>query len=369
MQLVLSLSPGGTERLVIEICKRLQASVEFTVCCLDKAGEWAAELTDGGTPVVALNRLPGFRPSLGYRIARLATRDNVDVIHCHQYSPFVYGAIATLLKARVGLIYTEHGRLAGAGRSPKRRLANPLLARLPGEIFAVSADLKRHMMADGLPGKRIAVCLNGIEPGPVPGEAERVSGRRALSVPDDVHLIGTVGRLDPVKNLQALLKAHAALPVQARAPHLAIVGTGPEQRDLEALARALGTVHLVHFAGYRSDVRALMPAFDVYVNCSTFEGVSLTILEAMAARVPVVATRVGGTPEVVVDGETGMLVPVEEVAPLAQALFALERDPARRRAMGIASRSRVLEYFTIERMTKDYEHAYQRHARRARVAA
>src|SRR5947208_1781015 len=145
MQLVLSLSPGGTERLVIELCRRLAPTVESVVCCLDEAGEWASQLIDGGVPVVALGRTPGFHPSLALRVAQLLDRHGIDVLHCHHYSPYVYGALATTLKRRVHLVFTEHGRLSNAPPSIKRRWANPLLARLPGQICAVSGDLKRDM--------------------------------------------------------------------------------------------------------------------------------------------------------------------------------------------------------------------------------
>src|SRR5438128_2208646 len=183
MHLVLSLSPGGTERLVIEICHRLGASVDSTVCCLDEAGEWASQLTSTGIPVVALNRRPGFHPSLAIRVAGLLERHEVDVLHCHHYSPFVYGALATVLtglKRRVRLVFTEHGRLSNAPPSAKRRWVNPLLARLPGRICAVSGDLKRHMIAEGFPADRIRVVYNGIDLGEIARPQDRIAARDLL---------------------------------------------------------------------------------------------------------------------------------------------------------------------------------------------
>ena len=132
-------------------------------------------------------------------------------------------------------------------------------------------------------------------------------------------------------------------------------------RSAQALidrAHALGIGDVTHFTGHRSDVRSLMAAFDVYVNCSTYEGVSLTILEAMATALPVVATAVGGNPEVVVDQETGLLVD-ERPRSLATAIATLASNPAQRQAMGDAGRWRVKRHFTIERMVNDYAVAYQ----------
>jgi glycosyltransferase involved in cell wall biosynthesis len=375
MQLVLSLSPGGTERLVIEICRRLRPSVDSLVCCLDKAGEWAPELTSTGVPVFAFERQAGFRPSLAIRVARLIKRHDVDVLHCHHYSPFVYGELATVLlglpglttpRHHVRLVFTEHGRLSNTPPSAKRRWVNPLLARLPGRLCAVSADLKRHMVAEGFPPDRIQVLYNGIDTGEMPGEDERCRARAELGLPRDAYVIGTAGRLDPVKNLSALIDAHAALAQQRPGARLVIIGSGPMQPELESQARARGIGDVVHFSGYRADVRRLMASFDVYVNCSTYEGVSLTILEAMATGLPVVATRVGGNPEVVIDGvdgvdgvdeDTGILVPTGSPA-LALALVALASNPIRRRALGDAGRQRVVRDFSIDRMVDEYARAY-----------
>src|SRR5437762_4660051 len=141
LQIVLSLNPGGTERLVIEIAKRLTERFRMTVCCLDDRGAWAEELTDAGIDVIALRRRPGFHPALAARIARIAAARGASVAHCHHYSPFVYGQLATMLRPGLRLVFTEHGRLSNAPPSRRRRLANQVLARLPGRLFAVCEDL------------------------------------------------------------------------------------------------------------------------------------------------------------------------------------------------------------------------------------
>lgn len=357
LQLVLSLSPGGTERLVIEICRRLVDDVDTVVCCLDEPGDWAAEVTRLDIPVVSLARQPGFHPSLAVRLAAVIKRYRIGVIHCHHYSPYVYGLLAAVLHPSVRLVFTEHGRLHGAGLSPKRRLVNPLLARWPARICAVSAALKQDMVAEGFPERAVTVVYNGIEPGRRPQPAERAAMRTALQLPADAFVIGTVGRLDPVKNLTALLEARAWLGAQGLAAKVVIAGDGPERAALADRSRALGLDDSVIFTGYRDDARALMTAFDVYVNCSLYEGVSLTILEAMASTLPVVATAVGGNPEVIVDHETGLLVRPHPQA-FAIALAALWADPARRHTMGEAGRWRVKRHFSIERMVNDYAAAY-----------
>lgn len=356
MQLVLSLAPGGTERLVIEICRHLAGRAESTVCCLDEPGAWAGEVEALGIPVTALSRRPGFHPSLALHLARVIKQQRIDVVHCHHYSPYVYGVLASLLKP-VQLVFTEHGRLHDGAPSRKRRLVNPLLSRLPGRICAVSADLKSHMVAEGFPARCIRVVYNGIDPGRRPDAPQRAAARAALGLPAGAFVAGTVGRLDPVKNLPVLLQAHAALVAKHPGARAVIVGDGPERGALEARAVELGIGGSVIFTGYRSEVRALMPAFDVYVNTSAYEGVSLTILEAMATTLPVVATPVGGNPEVVIDQETGYLVPARARS-LAEAVSTLALDPRRRRIMGEAGRWRVKKHFSIERMVEEYAAAY-----------
>jgi glycosyltransferase involved in cell wall biosynthesis len=140
---------------------------------------------------------------------------------------------------------------------------------------------------------------------------------------------------------------------------LLVIGDGPQRQELEREAVTQGVAARVRFLGHRNDARDWLPACDVYVNSSISEGISLTILEAMAARIPVVATRVGGTPEVV-DAASGTLVPSRNPQALAEAIGRLGRDAELRRAMGIAARRRVEERFTLERMIADYRRVYER---------
>jgi glycosyltransferase involved in cell wall biosynthesis len=356
MQLVLSLSPGGTERLVIEICKQLAERIEPMVCCLDERGAWAQELESLGIPVVALGRRPGFQPELSREIARLITANGIDIVHCHHYSPYVYGLMASLM-TNAKLLFTEHGRLSDGKPSRKRQLINPFLSLLPGRVFAVSADLKRHMVAEGFPARCIRVVYNGVDPGTRPSSAQRAAAREVLGIPPDAFVVGTAGRLDPVKNLDVMLQVQQMLRNKVKRAYAVIIGDGPERGDLAARADALAIADSVIFTGYRPDVRALLPAFDVYLNCSTYEGVSLTILEAMAAALPVVATPVGGNPEVVVDQETGYLISSRPRL-LADTLAHLAFDARLRRAMGDAARWRVIRHFSIARMVDEYAAGY-----------
>lgn len=358
LQVVISLVPGGAERLVIEISKRLHPALHTTVCCLDDRGEWASEVEQAGIQVVALGRRPGFHPSLGRRLADLADSVGATVLHCHQYSPFVYGCLAALHRPDLRVVYTEHGRLSDAPPSTKRRLANRILARRPVDIAVVSRELRAYLETGGFGSDRVRVIYNGIEPGLEPRPADRDRARDALGLPQSAVVFGTVARLDPVKDLVTLIEAFELTRLSVPNGMLAIIGDGPERSALAARARALGMASRVRFVGMRRDARALLPALDVFVNSSTSEGVSLTILEAMAAGLPVVATRVGGTPEVVLDDRTGLLVSPRDPAELAAALVVLAGSTECRTALGRAGRIRMMTEFSLDRMVDDYVHAY-----------
>jgi glycosyltransferase involved in cell wall biosynthesis len=360
MQVVPTLDPGGTERLVIEIVKRLSNAVDSTVCCLDRQGSWAGELTDRGVVVETLGRHSGFHPELGRRIAELAGQHRIDVLHCHHYSPFIYGQLAALVNRRLRVVFTEHGRLSDAGPSLKRRLVNPFFGRMADAIYAVSDDLRRHMVAEGLPG--VQVIHNGIDPGSRPTAAHRAAARAALGIAGDVLVLGAAGRLDPVKDVPTLLQAFSVVRRTRPDTRLIVMGDGPERHNLQQSIGRTPDAPSITLTGYRSDVRELLAAVDVFVNSSTHEGVSLTILEAMAAAIPVVATRVGGTPEVVLDRETGLLVPARAPQALASAVETLACAPALRRSMGGAGRFRVKRHFSVEAMVDRYLGAYRGHA-------
>ena len=359
LHVVLSLTPGGTEHLVVELCKRLRPEFRVAVCCLDTDGAWAADVRKGGVEVTSLGRRHGFRPDLGRRIAQLAAERQLTVLHCHQYSPFVYGRIATYWNRRLKLVYTEHGRLSDAPPTWKRRLVNPMLSRFDGAIVGVSHELRHYMIDSGFPSGAVSVIHNGIAPGSLPSVIDRQRARRSLGLDDHAFVAATVARLDPVKDLMTLLEAFVTVRRRIPSARLVIVGDGPERERLAARAERSDLAGAVHITGYRSDVRALLPAADVYVSSSISEGVSLTILEAMAAGVPVVATAVGGTPEILEDGG-GLLVPSRDTDQLASAILSLAVDRRRRTDMAAAARRRLETSFTIDRMVEDYARTYRR---------
>jgi len=357
LQVVLSLNPGGTERLVVELVRRLRPELSMAVCCLDEEGAWGEGLRREDVGVTALRRREGFRPRLGHAIARIAAQHRTRVLHCHHYSPFVYASIARLWSPDLRIVFTEHGRLSDAPPSAKRRTANRVLSHAPREVVTVSSELKQHLVAEGFPTRKVNVIYNGIDVGVVPGSDMRAQVRRDLGIADDAVVVGTVARLDPVKDLTTLIRAVAKQHDERAPMHLLVIGDGSERARLETSVREAGATASVRFLGHRDDARDLLAACDLYANSSISEGISLTILEAMAAGLPVIATRVGGTPEIV-DESCGRLVPSRDPDALAGTLAALAANAPLRQALGREARARVEQHFTLDRMVREYRDVY-----------
>jgi glycosyltransferase involved in cell wall biosynthesis len=186
----------------------------------------------------------------------------------------------------------------------------------------------------------------------------REKARLELGLPPDALVCGAVSRLDALKGIDDLILAFAQVEA-TRAAYLVIVGEGPERQRLEKIVQDIGVSDRIIWAGYRAGVPHLLPAFDIFVQPSMHEGLPNTVLEAMAAGLPVIATGVGGTPELVVNGKTGLLVPPANPAALADAITALSENPVARGSMGWAGRQRVQQHFTIEEMVQKTEQLYE----------
>jgi glycosyltransferase involved in cell wall biosynthesis len=224
-------------------------------------------------------------------------------------------------------------------------------------LLSVSERLADRMAEEfDVPRRTITTIPNGVD-------LQRFSAaerRRAPSTDAQARVtIGTIGRLVPVKDQSNLLRALAMLEAGPAGVRASIVGDGPLRNDLDRERRDLGLEEMVQLPGFRADVEHALASFDIFVLSSQSEGMSNTILEAMASGLPVVATRVGGADELVQDGVTGLLVPAHDPAALAKALDTLVSDPGKRRQFGSAGRRRALERFGLERMLNDYEHLYR----------
>ena len=373
LHVLLSLEPGGLENGVVNVINRLDRTrFESSVCCLKHAGEFARRIEDPRVAIHELHWRGGNDPRLALRLAGLLRRTRPHIIHTRNAEPFFYGFAGAKLARTQALVHSEHGRKFDD--RPARFAVQRWMSRHTDAIFAVSGQLKADLVKHiGMPEASVEVLHNGVDlsrfnvadrgSAPVSGSA-RETLRREWGVPEGVLVIGSVGRLVAVKNYALLLRALAASGLDA---HLVLAGEGPERAALTALAASLGIASRVHLLGHSNDVDRVLGAFDVFVLPSFSEGMSNTLLEAMAAGVPPVASDVGGNGEIVRDGVDGRLFKSDDEAGLAACLVALCRDDAERARLAAAARERVLSTFDIDQMIERYEQLYERvHARSAR---
>ncbi len=357
--LIKGLGRGGAEALLPQLARGGNGSCRYAVgYFLPWKDALVADLEAAGAGV----RCFGAASSLGMfarvgTVARWLRRERADLVHCHLPLAGVVGRLAGRL-ARVPVVYTEHN--LQERYHPLTRRANLLTWRLQDQAIAVSAEvagsIRRHA-GDRVP---LRVVRNGIEIDPRPGrEAAGAAVRRALGIPAAAPVVGTVAVFRRQKRLDLWLEAARALLAVVPDTHFLLVGDGPLRGQAEALAGRLGLAPRAHFPGLQEDVRPFLAAMDLYLISSEFEGLPLALLEAMAAELAVVSTPVGGIPEVIEDGASGLLVPFGDPAGLAAAAGGLLADPVRRASLGRTGRGRVEAGFGIARMAAELREIYE----------
>jgi glycosyltransferase involved in cell wall biosynthesis len=358
-QVVHNLSVGGAELLAAGISRRLAERHRFVFACLDDRGELADRLAAEGFSVRSLSRRPGLDWRCAGQLAAFLRSENVDVVHAHQYAAFFYGALARLRGPSVPLLFTEHGRTFPDYRRWKRVVANRLLLRNQDRVVGVGEGVRQALIHhEGFRAARVSVVYNGVANATFLTTTDRIALRYELGCDENACLILHVARLDPVKDHATALRAFASLLNVFPNARLILAGDGPRRADIEKQVVELQLQHAVRLLGTRHDVPRLWAAADIALLTSTSEGIPLTLLEAMAAGLPVVATCVGGVPEIVDDGRTGLLAPVGDDAALALHLRRLADDVDLRRSMGRAGMLRVQEQFSEERMMQEYDDMY-----------
>jgi sugar transferase (PEP-CTERM/EpsH1 system associated) len=350
VHLVDSLEVGGLEKVVCDLC-RLANRDQFapTVICLQTAGKLTADLAGSGVPIISLDCPTLSKSRTLWRLVRQLRWLRPAVLHTHNPTPHFFGAAAAVLLGIPVLVHTKHGR-----NHPHRGLAvtkNRFVSWPTDCIVAVSADAAQVVTeVERIPPHKVQLIWNGIDLTRFPPNLD--NGRpftgRAIHV----------ARLNAVKDQDTLLRAARLVADRHPGFTLDIVGDGPREPELKRLHAALGLEDCVRFLGYRGEVGRLLRQADLFVLSSVSEGVSLTLLEAMASSLPIVATAVGGNGEVVVPGETGLLVPPQAPEALATATLSLLNDPNRARQMGQRGRQRAEEWFDVCRVVGRYEQLY-----------
>lgn len=360
VHVVNSLAVGGLENGVINLVNSTGGDLHHAIVCLIEEGAMRSRLRPE-IPVFVLGKRPGQDPGAFVRLVALLRRLRPAIVHSRNWAAFDAVPAARLAGVR-RVVHGEHGRDIHdpEGRNAKRNWIRRRCAPMVSHFVAVSRDLERWLRESvRVPADRVSTIPNGVDLSRFV-QAGRLQAREGLGLVPEAPVICTVGRLDPVKDQVGLVRAFAGLLPAHPEATLVIAGEGPCRDGLARVSVDLGVANRVRLLGECRDVPGVLNAADVFALPSIAEGMSNTVLEAMASGLPVVATRVGGNPELVEDDVTGRLVPIRDPAALREALAAYLDDPHLRAMHGKASRQRVVECFSLERMCRDYTDLYRR---------
>lgn len=347
VHVTLGLDVGGQEKLLVEFARHAdRGRFDLHFLALGNRGPIAAALEDLGWQVSALELPGGLRPGIVLRLARVLREGRFDVVHTHDDKPLLYAGPAARIGRVKRLVHTHHhGDVPQISR--RQTWLVQWVGRFADAFVCVSEDSARHMIRAGLPALHIRTIPNGIDLAKFPCQRPAPDGPAVV-----------VARLSAEKDIASLLRAVTLAAKCLPDFRLEVAGDGPCRAELLDLVHALAIGDRVRFLGQVDDVPALLARARLFVLPSRTEGISLTILEAMACGLPVITTRVGGNPEVVLDGATGILVPASDPASLARAIVELWRNPNEAARMGLAARRRAETHFDIRRMVSRYEALY-----------
>lgn len=344
LNLITSLSEGGVERQLCQLLPKLnQSGFEIMMACTDSPGKLTAVLRQRGVEVSLARVRSRFHPIDIYRLVCLLRKKRIDLVHTHMYASSIPGVLAARW-ARVPVVVHVHN-LHEWDRPKRIRMACRIWPRAT-RVIAISHSVKQNLIEKcRLDHSKTITLYNGVDLEHFAGQLEGERERQRWGIGPREIIVGSVARLVPAKGLFDLLRAMAVVQKERPEACLVLVGGGDLRSELEQEALRLGVK--VVFTGTQEDVRPLIAMFDLAVLASHTEGFGIFLLEAMALSKPVVATKVGGIPEVVVDGETGSLVPPGEPEKLAQSILAILKGD--REKIGRAGRQRVEKVFSLEK--------------------
>ena len=355
-----SLCVGGAEVLAARLARWFSPRYRIVFACLDSLGSLGDELRREGFRTHVLERRPGFDWRCVGRLARLLRDERVDIVHSHQYTPFIYSMFGRRLTRRPAILFTEHGRPFPDMRRPKRVFANRLLLERRDRVVGVGEAVRQALIAnEGIPAKRVNVVLNGVDLTRfAQANDEATAVRREIGLGDNDLVILQVARLDYLKDHPTALRAMKRVTQSLPHARLVLAGDGPQRADVERQVAELGLADKVRILGTRRDVGRLLAAADMFLLSSISEGIPLTLIEAMAAGVPVVSTDVGGVGEVVQHGINGLLAPARNDAALSDGIISLGKNAGLRRQMGQAGIRRANGSFAEGHMHESYGRLY-----------
>jgi L-malate glycosyltransferase len=362
---------GGTETQVMNLAYGLPPSrFDVRFACFKRWGNLLERIEAAGTPLFEYPIGPLYRGATlrqQLRFARDLRRSAIDVVHTYGFHPNVFAVPAARLAGAPAIVASI--RDTGDHLTPAQRRAQRLACRLADGILVNALAIKQRLVAEGHRAERITVIPNGLDPARFGRRGGGAGLRHELGLSAGAPLVAMFARLGPLKGIEYFLEAAAQVAAGFPEVRFLVVGEGrivedgvivdsPYKRELERKAARLGLARRVVFTGFRLDVPELLAEVAVSVLPSLSEGLSNAVLESMAAGVPVVATRVGGTPEAIEDGVNGLLVPPRDAGAIARAVSRLLADAGWGTRLGQAARQRVVDRFSQEHMVRRTERFY-----------
>ncbi|MGI0116723.1 TIGR03088 family PEP-CTERM/XrtA system glycosyltransferase [Zooshikella sp. RANM57] len=362
--LVFRLDVGGLENGLVNLINRIPVSrYRHAIICMTDYSDFAQRIKRSDVEIIALHKKEGQDWKLYYRLWKALRQLKPDYVHTRNIATLEGQFIAWLAGVRYR-IHGEHGwdvyDVAGSNKKYQwlRRLMNPFVKH----YIALSSESRDYLINSvGVAANKVAHIYNGVDTDKFSPQTPLASDVPESFTQPGQLIIGTVGRLAKIKHQQSLLSAFIELKKDSTVADtikLVLVGDGPEKAHLQSMAEKAGVASSVWFAGVRQDIPQLMRRFAIFVLPSLAEGISNTILEAMASGLPVVATDVGGNSELIQHQQNGMIVPVDNVAALAEAIHQYLKDTERRKQHGLAARQHVVETFSMDAMVNRYTSIY-----------
>jgi glycosyltransferase involved in cell wall biosynthesis len=348
---------GGTEQQILETVRRIDRDrFEPYVCCF-RHGAKAREIESLGVPVLHEPKRLKADPGLVLRLAAMMKRERFDIVQTYLWTANTWARIAARMAGVRWVLASE--RNVDIWEETYKRVVGRFLARSTDRIIANSEAVRQYLLKrGGLAPDKVVTIYNGVNFDRFRKPCDPMVRRRELGIADDVVLAGCLARVEPAKDHATLLQAIALISNRVPKLHLVLIGGGSEEERLKRMAHELGIAPRVHFVGFRTDAAEWLQSVDLSVLSSVKEGLSNTVLESMAAGKPVVATDVGGNAEVIVEGQTGHLVPSRSPNELGDAIAHVASSAETMAAYGAAGRRRVDELFAVDAMVKHTERLY-----------
>ena len=371
LHLIEHLEVGGAERSVVNIVQSLDKNRFYSIVCLYRnMGSFADELREARHTVIFLrkNILTLHTPRLFklpflllesaifiFRLARLIRKNEIDIIHSHMFSANLWGRLAALIGGRPGILTTEH-TTSDWQRSTKETVFNRLLAPLSNRVVVVSKTVAETVAKDQrIDSNKLVIIVNGVKLEDKNGHKRE----KSKGLPGTTPRIAIIAYLVPVKRHDLLFQALQICIKRIPQISCCVIGDGPERNRLEQMVKDMNLTHKVFFLGERYDVKSLIPKLNLVVSTSDNEGLPMNLLEAMAAGIPVVATDVGGSSDLIETGKTGILVKAGDVQEMANGICNVLNNPELANEMGKQGMEKIKETYSLEKIIKIWEKLYE----------